>query len=217
MSALSISLVRSWRPDALDGASAAVGQASDAVDREARSVGRALENALAGAGGYWASAASDRAAEEAKTGAQLADALDLARTALRNGATDIGEARTRLLDSIAAAEGEGFKVADDGSVTAPTLPPVMSSPEHRVGRDGVAQRGAGEAQRPGRCHRQRDRLRPDGGRHGRLHHRVDAGQDRLPPEPALGRRGLHRARLETARTCWAPSARPAARPPSATG
>jgi len=129
MSALSISLVRSWRPDALDGASAAVGQASDAVDREARSVGRALENALAGAGGYWASAASDRAAEEAKTGAQLADALDLARTALRNGATDIGEARTRLLDSIAAAEGEGFKVADDGSVTAPTLPPVMSSPE----------------------------------------------------------------------------------------
>ena len=106
-----------------------MGEASDAVDRQARAVGRSLENALSGAGGAWAAAATDRAAEEAKTGAQLADALDLARTALKNGATDIGEARTRLLDVIAAAEEEGFTVADDGSVTAPTLPPVMSSPE----------------------------------------------------------------------------------------
>ena len=75
-------------------------------------------------------AASERAAEEARTGARLADALDLARAALRTGATDIGHARTRLLDTIAGAEAEGFTVGDDGSVTAPTLPPVLTSPEN---------------------------------------------------------------------------------------
>nr|MBA3782376.1 hypothetical protein [Nocardioides sp.] len=72
---------------------------------------------------------ADRAAEEAKNGVLLADALDVARTALSNGAVDIGHARTRLLHAISAAETEGFTVGAGGDVTAPTLPPVMSSPE----------------------------------------------------------------------------------------
>ena len=129
MSALTIAQVRSWRPGVLGAAAGELGSASSAVDQQARAVGRSLESALSDAGGAWAAAATDRAAEEAKTGAQLADALDLARTALTNGAADIGTARSRLLDAISAAEAEGFEVGSDGSVTAPTLPPVMSSPD----------------------------------------------------------------------------------------
>jgi hypothetical protein len=130
MGTLTIPQVRQWRPEALDTASEAVGAALTAVDTEARSVARALEEALTQAGGQWAAAARDRAADEARIGAQLADALDTARQALSRGATDIGHARTRLLDTIGAAESEGFRVADNGSVTPPTLPPVMTSPDH---------------------------------------------------------------------------------------
>ena len=129
MTALTIAQVRTWRPADLDTAAAAVGEASTQVDEQARALSRTLEQALTEAQGYWAMAASERAAEEARTGARLADALDHARVALRTGATDIGHARTRLLDTIAGAESEGYTVGDDGSVTAPTLPPVMTSPE----------------------------------------------------------------------------------------
>ena len=141
MTTLTIPQVRLWRPGELDIAASALGEASTKVDQEARALSRNLEDALAGARGYWALAASERAAEEARTGAQLADALDLARTALATGATDIGHARTRLLDTIAGAESEGFSVGEDGSVTAPTLPPVMTSPE-----DGAAAAAARNAE-----------------------------------------------------------------------
>lgn len=133
MSGLTITQVRTWRPGELDVAAEAVGDAATAVDGQARSVGRSLEQALTEAQGLWAVAAAERAADEARTGAQLADALELARTALSNGAVDIGTARTALLDTIAGAEAEGFTVGEDGSVTAPTLPPVMTSPEGAAG------------------------------------------------------------------------------------
>ena len=129
MSTLTIPQVRGWQPAVLDTAAQEVGKAATAVDTQARSVGRSLEEALTQAGGQWAEAARDRAADEAKIGAQLADALDTARQALSRGATDIGHARTKLLDTISGAQSQGFTVSDDGTVTARTLPPVMSSPE----------------------------------------------------------------------------------------
>lgn len=129
MSALTIPQVRTWRPGELDTAARSVGEAATVVDEQARAVARSLEQALTEASGFWAAAAAERAADEARTGARLADALDLARAALRDGAVDIGHARTALFATIAAAEAEGFSVADDGSVTAPTLPPVMTTPE----------------------------------------------------------------------------------------
>ena len=128
MSSLTIEQVRGWQPEALDTAASSLGTASTTVDDQARALSRSIEQALTDAGGAWALSASERAADEAKTGAQLADALDLARSALSTGATDIGHARTKLLGTISAAEGEGFTVGADGSVTAPTLPPVMTEP-----------------------------------------------------------------------------------------
>jgi hypothetical protein len=129
MATLTIPQVRQWRPQVLDTAAEAVGDAATAVDTQARSVGRSLEEALTDAGGAWATAARDRAADEAKIGAQLSDALDTARRVLVAGSTDIGHARTRLLDAISSAQTQGFKVGDDGSVTPPTLPPVLTAPD----------------------------------------------------------------------------------------
>ena len=132
MSGLTIPQVRAWRPHQLDAAAQAVGEAGDNVDAQAQLLRGALEEALGHAGGAWARAAADRAAEEARTGIRLADALDTARRALRDGASDIATARTGLLDTIGGAESEGFIVSAEGVVTAPTLPPVMTSPEQAL-------------------------------------------------------------------------------------
>ncbi len=129
MTTLTIPQVRAWQPAVLDSAAAKLGTASSAVEEQVSVMRTALERALDGAGGAWATSAAERAADEARTGVQLSDALETARTVLQSGAVDIGTARTALLDRIEAARAEGFAVTDDGMVTPPTEPPVMSSPE----------------------------------------------------------------------------------------
>ena len=188
MSGLTIAQVRSWAPASWTPAATAVGEASTMVDEQARSLSGTLEQALTGARGYWAMAASERAAEEARTGARLADALDLARAALRTGATDIGHARTQLLDTIAGAEAEGFTVGDDGSVTAPTLPPVLTSPENAAA--AAADR---DAERVGR--------RPAGALAGDI---GAASPGSTPPT----RRPVKRWAGSTSRRPWSPRSRP---------
>lgn len=150
MSTLTIPQVRAWRPTVLDSAAEELTTASTVVEDQVSVLRSALERALEGAGGEWASSAAERAAAEARTGAQLADALDTARTVLQGGATDIGTARTVLLDRIESARAEGFSVTDDGTVIAPTEPPVISTPEGaataaaaRDARQGVLNERAG--------------------------------------------------------------------------
>lgn len=130
MSAVSIELARRWRPESLSVAAGDVATAQKRVDREVQAMRRALDAATRSWEGPAAQAAADRAAREATTGFKLADALDTARAALETGAADIGGARSRLLATIGGAEAQGFAVSGDGSVTAPTLPPVMTSPEN---------------------------------------------------------------------------------------
>src|SRR5512139_1069477 len=129
MSAVSIELVRGWRPESLSVAAGDVATAQKRVDREVQAMRRALDAATRSWEGPAAQAAADRAAREAATGFKLADALDAARAALETGAADIGGARSRLLATLGGAEAQGFAVSGDGSVTAPTLPPVMTSPD----------------------------------------------------------------------------------------
>lgn len=119
MRALTIPQVRAWRPDALDTAAGELATASTAVEDQVSVLRTALEGALEGAGGEWATSAAERAAEEARTGARLSKALDDARAVLRDGATDIGTVRTALLDKIELARSEGFSVSEDGTITAP--------------------------------------------------------------------------------------------------
>jgi uncharacterized protein YukE len=129
VTALSIEQVRAWHPETLGAAAGSVHEAGAAVESEADAVKAEIDTASASWHGSAADAAVERALGEARSGYALADALESARTALDTGASEIGAARTHLLDVISAAEAQGFTVASDGAVTAPTLPPVMSSPE----------------------------------------------------------------------------------------
>ena len=58
MSALTIPLVRSWRPEVLDAAATDLGAASEAVEAQVRVLRSSLEKALEDAGGAWAASAA---------------------------------------------------------------------------------------------------------------------------------------------------------------
>ncbi len=128
MTALSIEQVRAWHPGALDTAATGLGKAHKTIETETRSITSTMDEALGGWSGAASDAAAERAADAARTGYKLADALDTARTALETGAAEIGRSRTHLLQVISAARASGFLVGSDGTVTAPTLPPVMTRP-----------------------------------------------------------------------------------------
>ena len=102
MSALSIEQVRAWHPELLDTAATGLGQgARSAVESETRSISSTMDSARRGWTGPASDAAGERAAEQARTGYSLADALETARTALSTGASEIGRSRTQLLQVIA--------------------------------------------------------------------------------------------------------------------
>jgi len=128
MAALTLEVVRSWRPDALADAATGVSTARQDVEAQVQ----AAKSAMTRLSDHWqgdaAQAAAQRMANEATTGFALADALESARSALASGATDLGRARSAVLATVDAATAAGFAVAGDGRVTAPTLPPVMTAP-----------------------------------------------------------------------------------------
>ncbi|WP_147795679.1 hypothetical protein [Cellulomonas sp. Y8] len=128
MTALTLEVVRSWRPEALADAATGVSTAQQEVDAQVQAAKAAMTRLSDHWQGDAAQAAAQRMANEATTGFALADALDLARSALASGATDLGRARSALLTTVDAASAAGFAVAGDGRVTAPTLPPVMTAP-----------------------------------------------------------------------------------------
>lgn len=129
MSTLTLPLVASWDPTALDAAARRLGDAGDVVEAQARAGCAAVEQAASAEAGWWAQAAAARAAEELTTGRRLADALDTARGVLVTGAAEIGHARTRIFELIDSASAQGFRVGPDGSVMAPRVPPVITTPE----------------------------------------------------------------------------------------
>lgn len=129
MAALTLDVVRTWRPEAL-------GESADGVERVRRGVESQVEASRATVRrltsvwtGDAATAAADRVAKEVATGFELAEALAAARDVLDGGARDLGEARRSVLATVQAVEADGFRVGADGSVTPPSLPPVMYAPE----------------------------------------------------------------------------------------
>ncbi|MFF1528007.1 hypothetical protein [Cellulomonas sp. NPDC058312] len=128
MAALTLEVVRSWRPEALADAATGVGTAQEAVDAQVRAAKTAMTRLTDHWDGDAAQAAAQRMASEATTGFALADALESARTALSSGSTDLARAKSALLSTVDTATAGGFRVDADGRVTAPTLPPVMTAP-----------------------------------------------------------------------------------------
>lgn len=127
MAALTLEVVRSWRPEALSDAATGVGTAQEAVDAQVRAAKAAMTRLSDSWQGDAAQAAAQRMSTEATTGFALADALESAKTALSSGATDLSRAKSAVLSTVDAATAAGFTVASDGRVTAPTLPPVMTA------------------------------------------------------------------------------------------
>ncbi|HEY0215423.1 MAG TPA: hypothetical protein VGC57_03410 [Cellulomonas sp.] len=143
MAALTIDVVRGWRPAALSEAATGVGTAQEQVDAQVLAARTAMNQLAEVWEGDAARAAAERMAREATTGFALADALGAARTALDTGAADLGRAREVLLTTIDTVQADGFTVGGDGRVTAPTLPPVMTAagdPDGAGARRDAAQR-----------------------------------------------------------------------------
>ena len=108
-----VSAVQAWRPLVLrDLADTWTRFAAELTDQERRLVGLDRD--------VFSGAAAQRAWQELDrcqgTLATAAACIQVAATALRQGADDIGEARASLLDLVASAHANGFDIADDGSV-----------------------------------------------------------------------------------------------------
>lgn len=148
MTAVTVSAVTGWRPGELAAVADRLVAAAASVDDDARAVRRHLGDAVDDAGGAWATTAASRAAQEARRGQALADALTAAASALLSGAEGLGRAREALLVAVGRATAAGYTVGDDGRVAAlpAPLPPADVPPAERLAW-GVAPEQLEEAAR----------------------------------------------------------------------
>jgi hypothetical protein len=141
-----VSQAEAWRPDLLR--EAADDWFAAATDIHA-SVGVALRD-VKSTHEFWtgsaAEAARAHALELGHASDALARAMVMAAVAARDGANQIASARTEVLDPVATARSEGFRVGDDGSATVgDDLSPLLvalSGGDDAAARDMLAVRAA---------------------------------------------------------------------------
>ncbi|MDT5014672.1 MAG: hypothetical protein QOD39_832, partial [Mycobacterium sp.] len=139
-----VSQAEAWRPDSLHEAAVAwYATTTDihaSVDVAVRGVDSTHE--------FWTGSAAEAARREAlavgRDSDALARAMVMAAVAARDGAEQIGAARTDVLALVAAARTEGFAVGDDGTVAvradpAPLLV-MLSGADGAVARDMLTAR-----------------------------------------------------------------------------
>ena len=119
MTGLTVSLVRSWRPEALDDVATALATAADTLDTEIDGLVRDVDGVMDTWRGPAASVAWDTAVDIEGAGNKLAFTLTEAAASLRRSASEIGYAREHALSTVSAAIGEGFIVEDTGAVLSP--------------------------------------------------------------------------------------------------
>ena len=112
-----VSDAQAWQPNSLR-------EAAGSWQAAARDVHADIEVAVQGVATtqeVWTGSAAQAARGEAlalgRASDALARAMVMAAVAARDGADQIAAARDRVLDLVAAAESEGFAVADDGTVS----------------------------------------------------------------------------------------------------
>ncbi|MBO1752816.1 hypothetical protein J4G33_13465 [Actinotalea sp. BY-33] len=127
MSTLAISVVRTWDPGALLTAADRLRGAGADLDHQVQGLRSAMDVAATGWSGPAADAAAARVEREVTAGRELSAAVETARAALEGGGSQLTSTRSTLLSLVADAEAMAFSVRDDGAVTAPTLPPVMTA------------------------------------------------------------------------------------------
>jgi hypothetical protein len=135
-----VSQAEAWRPDSLRRLADDWDKAADILIARVDTVAHGVDS--------WTGEAADAARQRAETiaadGRALARALVTAAVAARDGADQITSAQADVLGRIAAARGEGFAVADDGSVSVGAGPPpllvALSGGDGGVARDMLALR-----------------------------------------------------------------------------
>jgi hypothetical protein len=121
-------VVLRWRPEALAAAADELRRQVHLLEEEADRV------RLAGqvAAGHWhgaaAEAARHRFGRSISTGHELTTSIEEARVRLEGGADALGSARSRVRSEIDDAESHDFRVAADGTVHPPYLPPPGLAP-----------------------------------------------------------------------------------------
>lgn len=124
-----LSTVLAWQPEVLSTAASDL----DTSAAKLRDQAGTARTAMAGISGTWtgfaASAAAERGARNVAAGMDLAAAIGSAKQILSAGASSLGQTKSRLQQAIDAAHEEGFNVDAEGTVTAPSLPPYMTTPE----------------------------------------------------------------------------------------
>lgn len=129
MGALTIPVVRSWQPAALGTAASGLRTVGEHLDHEVDALRSAMDTAATQWTGPAADAADAKVSGETRTARAVVDALDAARTALATGSTELTSTKSHLLSLVGSAQAQGLTVADDGSVSSPTLPPPTSQAE----------------------------------------------------------------------------------------
>jgi alpha/beta hydrolase family protein len=138
----SVSQAEAWLPDAL--CRVADEWDAAAIDLRARfdTVGKSID----GSREFWTGSAGEAARRSGASiragGAAATRCLITAAVAARDGAGQIDAARTVVLEIVATARAAGFVVADDGSVTAGAVSPLvmLTGGSQPVARDVLAAR-----------------------------------------------------------------------------
>jgi Alpha/beta hydrolase len=139
-----VSAAEAWQPDSLR-------EAADSWYNAATDVHEGVEIAVRGVTDtrdFWTGSAADaarnRAVEIGRASDALARAMVMAAVAARDGAHQISSAQADVVTRVATARGEGFAVADDGTVSVRAGPPpllvALSGGNPGVARDMLAVR-----------------------------------------------------------------------------
>ncbi len=127
MSRPTVAQAESWNPDALR----ETADDWDAAADDLRTRIDAAVRAIDGSRDFWSGSAAEAArghgATIAANGALATRCLITAAVAARDGAAQMGSARSDLLAVLSAARADGFRVADDGAVTVGGGSPLLVS------------------------------------------------------------------------------------------
>ena len=122
---VTVSTVQASRPEQLVASAAELGTKISTLDATIAAQRQALAHMRASWQGRAASAAISKAEQNLNRQEELRARLSALRQALQSGGTQMASTRTALLSVVEMLRAVGWQVADDGTATAPPLPPIL--------------------------------------------------------------------------------------------
>lgn len=122
---VTVSTVQASRPEQLVASAADLGTMIAALDTTMTAQRQALAQLRSSWQGQAASAAIIKAEQNLNRQEELRARLCALQQALHTGGTQLGFTRTGLLAAVTMLRAAGWQIADDGTATAPPLPPIL--------------------------------------------------------------------------------------------